>query len=84
MSTLIYAFLFLVIPLGFFAFFSWALLYHILKFGFRKSTNTKLAFLYSFVMIALALFVIENYFAVDWNDATMRDFLKKCNLNNFI
>lgn len=79
-----YALLFLFIPLGIFFLFSWVILYHILKYGFIKSTNKKIAFVYAFVMIALVLFLVQNFFSVNWDRASLTDFLYKSNINIFI
>lgn len=84
MNIFFYAIIFLVIPLGFYLFFSWAILYHILKYGFKESTNRKIALIYSVVMLALTLFVIQKFFAVEWNSGSLMDFLQKSNLNMFI
>jgi len=83
-TIIFYALLFLVIPLGLYLLFSWAILYHILRYGFKKSTNQKIALIYSLVMLALSLLLIQKFFAVDWSSVNIADFLNKSNTNIFI
>jgi hypothetical protein len=83
-NIIFYALLFLVIPLGLYLLFSWAVLYHILRYGFKKGTNRKIALIYCLVMFALSLFLIQKFFAVDWGSVNLTDFLDKFNLNIFI
>lgn len=82
-NTLFYALLFLVIPLGFFSLFSWAIIYHIMKYGFKPGANRRVTALFAFVMIALSLFIVQNFFSVDWSRASLEDFMSKSHINIF-
>lgn len=82
-SDFFYAILLIAIPLGIFFLFSWAILYHVLKYGFKKSDNQKIALVFSIVMLAISLCIVQKFFAVDWDKATMKDFLRKSNINIF-
>lgn len=82
-SIFLYTIPFLLIPLGIFFLFSWVILYHALKYGFVKSTNRKIAFVYSLVMIALCLLIVQKFFSVGWDRASFTDFLYKSNINIF-
>lgn len=83
-NLLFFALIFLMIPLCCYLLFGWAILYHINRYGFRQHINRELSFVFVIVMLALSLFLIKNFFAVDWNRASAADFLKKSNLNSLI
>jgi hypothetical protein len=84
MSILIAAIVLLLLPLGAFLLFGWAILYHILRFGFHQATNKQIALIFSFVLLAISLFVLINFATVDWKSVDLNDFLSKSNLNILI
>jgi hypothetical protein len=84
MSILIAALLFLLLPLGSYLLFGWAILYHILRFGFHSSINRRIAIIFTFTLFALGIFVLANFALVDWGSVDINDFLAKSNLNMLI
>ena len=71
---------FIVIPLGVFSLLGFLIFYHLNRYGLKNSKSKKVALFFSFVLILISILVIFMFSFVDWNVASIDDFIEKSNL----
>lgn len=74
---LVYALLFLLVPLGLFALFGYLVVFHLKRYGLEGSYNQKAALVFSFGLIALSVMVVQRFCLVDWDRINPQQFMQE-------
>ncbi|MFA7169467.1 MAG: hypothetical protein WC178_01305 [Candidatus Paceibacterota bacterium] len=79
---ILYAIIFLIIPLGLFSFFGWLIIFHLNRYGLEGSYNKKATLVFSIGIIAISLMTAQRFFTVDWEKINPQKFVQE-SANNF-
>jgi len=81
MSIFIAALVFMIIPIGVFFVLSWFILYHLNKYGIEGDSTKRTASLFCFGIVLISIFIIFNFFLVNWSEIGVMDFIDKSDMD---
>jgi hypothetical protein len=80
---LLYALIFVAIPLGFYFLFAYIIVFHLVKYGLEKDVRKRAALVFCIGLLALSITIMQKFFAVNWNRASITQFMEYSDINIF-
>lgn len=74
--ALIFALILVAIPLGVFFLFSWLIIFHLKKYSLGNS-GKKTATIFSILMIAVSLLIVQKFLFIDWDKVDAKEFIQE-------
>jgi len=68
---------FVFIPLGIFFVLGWFVFYHLEAYGLQGDASKRAALFFAVVLILISAAITMTFFSVDWNNASINDFLER-------
>lgn len=81
--TLLYALIFIFIPLGFYFLFAYVVIFHIVKYGLEKDVRQRAALVFCVGLLAISIMIVQKFATVDWDRASISQFMQYSDINIF-
>jgi hypothetical protein len=81
--VLLYALLFVLIPLVVYFIFAFVIIFHIKKYGMDTNINKWTILIFCLGMAAISLMIIEKFAAVDWDRIDIAGIIRDSDINLF-